>query len=184
MIIELPEYVDTETLNCIKNSVYPFIPTKQTYLDNREGKSIYITETPELKEVDNILFNIFTKVQENIIKPRYKIQMPSSDSGYEYHKYEANQVCRFHADGEFTKIHHPNIYKLRYASVVLHLNTIEEGGELIFPNQNQKVKTEAGKIVIFPPYPMFPHYTTPSQQEREVIVTWFTYADIVLTFKN
>jgi hypothetical protein len=69
---------------------------------------------------------------------------------------------------------------LRYASVTLHLNTVHEGGELVFPAQNKKVKTEEGKIVIFPPYGMFGHYTTPSEEPREVVVTWFIYANMVV----
>ena len=100
----------------------------------------------------------------------------SADSGYEYHIYDSQEICNYHGDGEFD--HNGSEIRIRYASVTLHLNTIKEGGELIFPNQNKKVKTEAGKIVIFPPYNMFGHYTTPSEEPREIIVTWFLYRGI------
>jgi hypothetical protein len=81
-------------------------------------------------------------------------------------------VCHTHSDGEAVS------GLLRYASVVMHLNTIEEGGELVFPNQNKSVKTEEGKVVIFPPYGMFEHYSTPADVAREVIVTWFVYNNV------
>jgi hypothetical protein len=67
---------------------------------------------------------------------------------------------------------------LRYASVVLHLNSIEVGGDLVFSNQNKTIKTEAGKVVIFPPYGMFEHYSTSADVPREVIVTWFVYNNV------
>ena len=104
--------------------------------------------------------------------PRFAPMYKSCDTGYDYHVYNPNDICNIHSDGEILK------NKLRYASVVLHLNTVEDGGELIFPNHNKKIKTEEGKVVIFPPSSSFLHYTTPSNTPREVIVSWFCYANV------
>jgi predicted 2-oxoglutarate/Fe(II)-dependent dioxygenase YbiX len=180
MIIELPNYVLQSDVAEIRATLRAHMPKDQTYVYNREGKSLYIWQHPELQELDQKLAGIFSEVQQNVLKHRYQIHRPSSDSGYEFHSYGAGQVCHYHADGEFAATAEPGIFRLRYASVVLHLNTIEEGGELVFPSQNQSVKTEAGKIVIFPPYPMFSHYTTPAKEDRDVVMTWFTYPDVVL----
>jgi hypothetical protein len=90
------------------------------------------------------------------------------------HIYNPNDICRYHVDGELHDITKQQTL-LRYASVVIHLNTVTEGGELVFPNQNKSIKTEEGKLVVFPPYGMYGHYTTPSNQVREVIVSWFVY---------
>jgi len=57
---------------------------------------------------------------------------------------------------------------------------VHEGGELVFPVQNKKIKTEVGKIVVFPPYGMYQHYTTPSDEPREVIVSWFVYNNLTV----
>jgi predicted 2-oxoglutarate/Fe(II)-dependent dioxygenase YbiX len=178
MIIELPNYVDCETIKAIKESVVPFLTSSKSNGYNRDGTTVNISEIPELKEVDNRLTSIFADVQNNILLHRYKPSFNSGDSGYEYHLYRPNNVCHIHADGELNFSAGLNTSLLRYASVVLHLNTIKDGGELVFPTQNQKVKTEAGKIVIFPPYNMFQHYTTPSEEPREIIVTWFVYNGI------
>ena len=177
MIIELPNYVDLETVAEIKAAINPHInPNKKTTY-YRDGNTVSIGNIPELKDVDNKLQTIFTKLQQNVIQQRYRPQCSSGDSGYEYHMYNPGEVCHFHSDGEINNSDKNNSNSLiRYASVVLHLNTVHEGGEIIFPDQGKTVKTEAGKIVIFPPYGMFGHYTTPSKEPREVIVTWYVYA--------
>ena len=175
MIIELPEYVDRETTKRIRELASSYLSNhgEYKYGTYRDGRSVFITQLAdqytELKEIDDILHGVFSGVQDSLIGRRYKPQHGSGDSGYEYHRYGPGDVCHPHSDGEVAS------GLLRYASVVIHLNTIENGGELVFPNQNKSVKTEEGKVVIFPPYGMFEHYSTPADVAREVIVTWFVY---------
>ena len=176
MIIELPEYVDKDATKKIRELAAAYFGSDGGYKYGtyRDGKTVAITELaskyPELKEIDDILHGVFSGVQDSLLNRRYKPQpYGSGDSGYEYHRYAPGDVAHPHADGEIQD------GLLRYASVVIHLNTIENGGELVFPNQNKSVKTEEGKIVIFPPYGMFEHYSTPADVAREVIVTWFVY---------
>jgi predicted 2-oxoglutarate/Fe(II)-dependent dioxygenase YbiX len=178
MIIELPGYIDLDTVAEIREAVKPLLPKTKTHVYNRDGYTVNISEQPSLKELDNKLAGIFRKLQDDVVAHRYKPQYASGDSGYEYHIYEPGDVCHIHCDGEITR--RTNGGLLRYASVVIHLSTLEDGGELVFPTQNTSVKTEAGKVVIFPPYGMFQHYTTPSTQPREVIVTWFVYNGITV----
>jgi predicted 2-oxoglutarate/Fe(II)-dependent dioxygenase YbiX len=181
MIIELPNYVDIDFIEEIKNNVTPFIPTETTHRYYRDGKSVYISKTPELQALDNKLQNFFSLLGKEVIRPRYTPQYKSGDTGYEYHIYEPGQICHTHFDGEVASGSNPNneaVSCLRYASVVVHLNTPKDGGEIVFPAQNKKIKTEAGKVVIFPPYGMYQHYTTPSDDPREVLVTWFVYSNV------
>lgn len=176
MIIEIPNAVGSNELTQIKQAVKPFIEEAKTTAYNRDGKTVLISTNPKLKDIDVYLHNLFVKVQEDVISQRYKPMFPSADTGYEYHLYRPGDVCHHHADGEIN-LQSDEAF-VRYASVTLHLNTVKDGGELVFPNQNKKVKTEAGKIVVFPPYGMFGHYTTPSEEPREVVVTWFVYNGI------
>ena len=175
MIIELPEYVDKETTKHIKELASSYLANhgEYKYGTYRDGKSVFVTQLadqyPELKELDTVLHGIFKEIQSTLLVRRYKPQFDSGDSGYEYHRYAPGDVAHPHSDGELAN------GLLRYASVVIHLNTIENGGELVFPNQNKSVKTEEGKVVVFPPYGMFEHYSTPADVVREVIVTWFVY---------
>ena len=181
MILEFPNYLDSETTKKIREAVKPFISHKKQTAYNRDGNTVYITHTPELKNLDDKLHKIFVKVQKDIILQRFNPTLPSADSGYEYHIYHPKDICHFHSDGEFGS---KGNTLLRYASVILHLNTVHEGGELVFPEQNVKIKTEEGKLVIFPPYGMFGHYTTPSNETREVIVSWFVYDGISVVKTN
>lgn len=179
MIIELPNYLDVDVVNNIKEQIRPYVPSKKQFSYNRDGKTLVISETKELQSLDAQLNKIFADIQTNIIADRYKPRFGSGDTGYEYHLYEPNDICHVHSDGEVMFDRNgPSAVLLRYASVILHLNTVNEGGELVFPVQNQKVKTEIGKVVIFPPYGMYPHYTTPSLESREVIVSWFVYNNL------
>jgi hypothetical protein len=178
MILEIPNYISADVVKRIRESVKPFIDTSKPSKYNRDGCTVNISETLELKELDNELHGIFSKIQEDIVKHRYKPLGPSGDSGYEYHIYNPGDICHYHADGELQDDSKQTL--LRYASVVIHLNTVTEGGELIFTNQNKSIKTEEGKLVVFPPYGMFGHYTTPSNQVREVLVSWFVYTGIIV----
>jgi len=183
LILEFPNYLDAETVKEIRDAVKPFISHEKQTTYNRDGNTVYITRIPELKNLDAKLHEIFIRIQTDVIQHRYKPPFTSADAGYEYHLYNPKEICHFHCDGEFND---PNDNKtlLRYASVILHLNTVHEGGELVFPEQNKSIKTEEGKLVIFPPYGMYGHYTTPSNEPREVIVTWFVYDGINVVKTN
>jgi len=181
MIIELPNYIDENTIISINEQIRPHLPQNKTNSYNREGRTINISKKEELKDLDVQLHNIFSKLQANVIANRYKPAFSSGDTGYEYHLYDPQDICHVHSDGEviFDK-ETSNSTLLRYASVILHLNTVHEGGELVFPAQNKKIKTELGKVIIFPPYGTYQHYTTPSNEPREVIVSWFVYNNITV----
>jgi hypothetical protein len=178
VIIELPNYLCKNTVNQLKNAIRPFVAGQLQHTYNRDGITVNISKTPELKDTDSFLLNICGTLQKSVVGNRYKPRpdLVSGDSGYEYHIYRPGDICHYHADYEFSN--GDTETTLRYASVVMHLNTVQNGGELIFPDQNKKIKTEEGKVVIFPPYGCFGHYTTPSEEPREVIVTWFTYNNL------
>ena len=177
MILELDDYIDSPTVDFIKKEIDEYKKGKvfSRYSGyNREGLTIHITPTPELKNLDEKLSFIFTQISQSIVRLKYNPMYAVGDSGYEYHCYDPGDVCSIHTDGEI--VHNSSL--LRVASVVVHLNTVENGGELVFPSQNKSIKTKKGKVVIFPPYGMYQHYTTPSDEKREVIVTWFVYNGI------
>lgn len=180
MILEYPNYINSETTKNIKEAIKPFINKKNQITGYRNGNTVFITKIPELKKLDEELHDLFCKIQKEIIGPKYAPRHLSADTGYDYHLYNPKEICHYHSDGELVP-QEKNNYLIRYASVVLHLNTVQKGGELIFPNQDVKIKTEEGKLVIFPPYGMYGHYTTPSEEPREIIVTWFIYQDIIAT---
>jgi len=144
---------------------------------NRGGNTVSISAASGLRSLDNLLHDIFNKYYHEVIANTFRPSAESGDSGYEYHIYNPGDVCKSHVDSEIPAISTGESL-LRYASVVLHLNTVKEGGELVFPEQNVRIKTEEGKIVAFPPYGTHPHYVTSSSEPREIIMTWFIYANV------
>jgi|TARA_R110002153_G_scaffold273763_1_gene445542 hypothetical protein len=64
--------------------------------------------------------------------------------------------------------------KYRNFSVIVALNDDYEGGEIIFPRRDIKVKLKAGEAIIFPPYWTHVHYTNDlNGTYRYTINTWF-----------
>ena len=100
MIIELPNYIDEDTINSIKNKLYLHVPQNKTNAYNRDGKTFNISQKEELKELDVELNSIFSSLQINVIANRYKPMFSSGDTGYEYHLYDPQDICHVHADGE------------------------------------------------------------------------------------
>jgi endo-1,4-beta-mannosidase len=172
MILEYKNYVLDEFVDEVQSKVKPFLELvnrKTTY--NRDGLTVNITKTLELKELDKKLSVVFSKLSSEIVSKSFKPQFSSGDSGYEYHLYRPGDICRHHVDGEVDKS------MLRYATVILFL-TDNDDGELVFPSQNIEIKPEKGKVVVFPPYGCFDHYAKSSVKNREILMTWFVYDDV------
>ena len=178
MILEYKKYVSDEFVDDVRNQVLPFLKQgNKPVAYNRDGISVYITdlatEKEELKQLDQKLSVMFTKLSADVVRKRFRPQFSSGDSGYEYHMYEPGDICHYHSDGEVDRNY------IRYASVVLFL-TDNDDGELVFPTQNIEIKPEKGKLVVFPPYGMFSHYSKPSKKNREILMTWFVYNDVTV----
>lgn len=101
MILEYPSFVSDKDIATILNDVHPHVENGQTHVYNRDGKTVDITKTEGLSEVDKLLKKIFYNLQESLISRRYKPIRESADQGYEYHRYDKEQICHYHTDGEF-----------------------------------------------------------------------------------
>ena len=178
MILEYKNYVEESLVEEIRQNVKPFLEhvrKKTTY--NRDGLSVNITDLAltdlNLKTLDEKVSVIFKNLSSEVVRRRFKPQFSSGDSGYEYHLYEPGEICHYHSDGEVSEKF------LRYATVILFL-TDNKDGELVFPAQNVEIKPEKGKVVVFPPYGIFSHYSKPSNENREILMTWFVYEGVTV----
>ena len=181
MIYELPNYVCKEDLNAINEAIDIYVKDKKnlhkkpdTY---RHGDTIAISQQPSLNELDKLVYKICNSLNSFVVK-NYRPTLPHADMGYEFHRYYPGDICNVHSDSELFFANNTNTALIRFLSVVIHLNTPIDGGDIVFPEQNKIVKTEAGKVVLFPPYGFVPHYTTPSSSNRDVIVTWLVYGNV------
>lgn len=183
MFIELPNFISDKEVHWLRNTMQQHKHLYKSDIDGskygnfRMGHTIEITTNPELKEVDNFLLNTFNRAYYQVIERKFRPPYLSADSGYEYHLYPAGTVCKTHIDGEIGYTFGSGNRHIRYATLVLHL-TDNDDALLVFPDHEKEIKTEAGKLVIFPPHGCYQHYTTPSKTDREIIMTWFYYSEL------
>jgi anti-sigma factor ChrR (cupin superfamily) len=57
----------------------------------------------------------------------------------------------------------------------MFLNTIAEGGELEFPDQNLKIPAVEGRAVIFPAQWMYSHRSLPASSDRYVFNLFYGF---------
>lgn len=75
---------------------------------------------------------------------------------------------RRHVDSYATSV-------VRELTTLLYLNTVEEGGETVFPSQGIAVKPVQGRVVVFPSFWMFPHSSeTPLTGDKYIAMTVHT----------
>jgi len=63
----------------------------------------------------------------------------------------------------------------RHLTFVLFLNTVKQGGELEFPQQDIRVSPVEGRAVIFPSTWVYAHHTLPAAQKRYVFQLWWSF---------
>ena len=130
------------------------------------------------------LFEVNDKEQYNIIKNCLsKISKYMKDMTHVEAYYPTDGCVRLRKIYDATKIHCDGIVhnpsdpcfenNVRVFSTIIALNSDYEGGELCFPNQDVKIKLEAGDAIVFPPYRTHLHYTNALNGTfRYTINTW------------
>lgn len=164
-IVDLIEETDSE---CDENSLIskwkdwktssevPYIFGKQKIISNsfmKGGKVYSLTES--LKEKNDKLENIYITLKDTIESASQHYAKENDIyigtlSPLSIGKYNTGSYMGPHCD---TYSEHSNAT----ISVVLYLNDDYDGGELHFPNQDVKIKPEAGSIIVFPSRPPYMH---------------------------
>jgi len=92
------------------------------------------------------------------------------DMGYLLNRYREGQYFRAHID----TVRNDAYLALRRLSLVIFLNSVEEGGELLFIRDNIKIKPEPGLAVAFPAGITHPHEACEvTKGVKYAIVTWY-----------
>lgn len=151
-------------------------PFRSAY--NRVGDTITLAKHAEFAGIDAKLDEFLQTFFADVVSYKYKPEFAVGDSGFEYHRYGVGEECFLHHDGATAFKRGESNSLLRFASIIMHLNTVDVGGETVFPMQNKSFKTIEGQVLVFPPYGTHPHYVTPSGQQREIVMTWMVYSGI------
>ena len=169
--------IQNEEMEIIKKAIDEHTPFSEEYITSDEGncnvKSKFTTFdliSQQNPEIGKIVTRVFKKIQRKIST---EICQATTIIGYnkamQFRKIHG--ASKFHADGGFC----PVTMKDRLFSVIVALNGDYEGGEFEFPQQNIKVKLEAGEAIIFPPYWTHIHGTNDLNGTfRYTINTWLT----------
>ena len=124
------------------------------------------------KEQYNIIKNCLSKISKYMKDTTGLEAYNPTDGCVRLRKiYDATKI---HCDGI---VHNPSNpcfeNNVRVFSTIIALNSDYEGGELCFPNQDVKIKLEAGDAIVFPTYRTHPHYTNALNGTfRYTINTW------------
>ena len=181
MFLEINNFLDNNFCNEIIQNCTSFLKKDDVDSGNREGSTVNITKTPELKNLDKILNNKFKEITLKKLIHTFNIdnKTPLKDSNFEFHRYKKGDQLYTHGDG----IHFPSeeIFNPRILSLVVNL-TDNENADLIFPRYNKKIKTEKGKLTVFLPNSCYEHYmNNNSNKDRDVLVTWLIDTSIHCT---
>lgn len=96
---------------------------------------------------------------------QYKMDVPEAKFWPEKYSFEDFRVKHYSAGGVDRFDEHVDVKSIpsavRFLIFFWYLNDVEEGGETEITNLGLKIKPEKGKLLIFPPFWMFPHIGHP-----------------------
>lgn len=91
----------------------------------------------------------------------------NSDLSQFHYKFENASLIVVNSNGHIPHHHDPEIFaqdgevKLGHFSILCYLNQNFDGGEVVFPSQDFRLKPKTGTMLIFPNSFLFPHFVAP-----------------------
>ena len=124
------------------------------------------------KDLDNELFRSLGQAIVDFRATYPFIKGPFKDMGYAIQRTKPGEFYHWHIDGGSHEFSH------RQLVAVWYLNDVEgPGGETEFSLQKIKVKPEAGKLVLFPPFWTHEHRgVTLEKGVKYIATTWVIFA--------
>jgi hypothetical protein len=71
-----------------------------------------------------------------------------------------------------------------HMSVLIYLNDSYEGGEIVFPKQDLKIKPKSGMLIAFPGNSMYPHLVEPCYGDLRYTISLWTRVSEYGNYKN
>jgi hypothetical protein len=147
---------------------------QMVYQDQNVKKStdLVVSGKPHWKDIDRALFHslgvAMVELRENY--PYFK--GPFKDVGYAIQRTNPGEYYHWHIDGG------SHDFSQRQLVAVWYLNDVEgPGGETEFSCQNVRIKPEAGKLLLFPPFWTHEHRGVTLQNGvKYIATTWVVFA--------
>jgi len=138
--------------------------------NNYRCEQLKIEACPELKEYEEQFLLVFQDVLSRYDKVVRTIA--TGDTGYTLLKYRTGDSCSLHYD----QVPH----EIRICTAVYYVNDDYEGGELVFPLQNLRLKPRPGEVIVMPATEQFPHYVEPITAGNRYAVRCFYICKVEL----
>ena len=124
------------------------------------------------KDLDRELFRSLSSIIQEFREAFPFFKGPFKDMGYAIQRTNPGEFYHWHIDGGSHEFSH------RQLVAVWYLNDVEgPGGETEFSYQQVKIKPEAGKVVLFPPFWTHEHRgVTLEKGVKYIATTWVIFA--------
>ena len=111
----------------------------------------------------------------------YQSCVPEAKFWPEKYSFESFRIKHYQEGGDDRFDEHVDSISLNTAKRFLiffwYLNNVEEGGETEITNMRVKVKPEKGKLIMFPPFWMFPHIGHPVIKGEKFLLSSYMHYD-------
>ena len=115
--------------------------------DIKKSTDMVVSGKDNWKDVDKILFTSLSKALSAVKKQYDFFSGPFKDIGYAVQRTNPGEYFHWHIDSGSHQ------FSDRQLVAIWYLNDVEgPGGETEFLNQEVKIKPEAGKLILFPPF--------------------------------
>jgi hypothetical protein len=143
-----------------RNSDYVFGETKTT------NPKKYLTSSPAVQFAFGQIKNSLTFTTDHY----------ASLLGIDPGKMSTIMISKYFTGAELG-LHTDSYRDNAYLSAVLYLNDDYEGGEIVFPNQDVKIKPSAGSIIVFPSLEPFFHESLKVTSGEKYMCSVFLFKD-------
>jgi hypothetical protein len=147
---------------------------QMVYKDQSIKKStdLVVSGKPHWKDIDRALFHSLAQAMKELREVYPYFKGPFKDVGYAIQRTMPGEFYHWHIDGgshEFSQ---------RQLVAVWYLNDVEgPGGETEFSFQDLRVKPQAGKLLLFPPFWTHEHRgVTLRKGVKYIATTWVVFA--------
>jgi hypothetical protein len=147
---------------------------QMVYQDQNVKKStdLVVSGKPHWKDIDRALFRSLGTAMVELRETYPYFKGPFKDVGYAIQRTNPGEYYHWHIDGG------SHDFSQRQLVAVWYLNDVEgPGGETEFSCQNVRIKPEAGKLLLFPPFWTHEHRGATLQKGvKYIATTWVVFA--------
>ena len=139
--------------------------------DVKKSTDMVISGKDNWKDIDELLFTSLAKALSGVKKQFDFFTGPFKDIGYAVQRTKPGEFFHWHVDSGSHQFSDRQLVAIWYLNDV-----VGPGGETEFLNQDVKIKPEAGKLILFPPFWTHEHRGVTLQKGiKYIATTWVVF---------